>query len=473
MPPSSSPANAPEVHHVPDSVEALTPHLEDYGTLTQNKNFIALWVGQVFSQLADRIILVVFVAMIVNHFGTNPNFKTNLYVAFTIPAILLTAVAGVFVDRWPRRNVLVATNVLRALFVSCMPLVTHASLWAVYGLAFMISVATQFFVPAEAATIPMIVKKQDLIAANSLFTTTMMASVIFGFALGDPLINIFRLSQVHWAIVGLFVLSSVSLMFIKTPPPAVSQGEKKTQTLSEAVNQFFVELKDGISYIRENPVILNAILKLATLFCGVVVLCFLFMSFAEEFLYEDAKVAAQKFGYIIAASGLGMALGAVLVGRFAGGFPRRLMVYGGFAATGLWMLCLVLIAVVDRTNRVFTIPSMTLGPVYLDSIQFTFRMLYTYLFSTLMGVGAAFVAIPLQALLHERIPEDKRGKILGVQFTILSTCSTLPAVATGLIIEHVGTCLVLELMGAPLLLVGIWGLLRKRRGDGHAITPDW
>ena len=98
-----------------DSSESPSP--EGFKSVLSNKNFLALWIGQIFSQLADRIIFVVFIALIVQHYGADDKYNSYLYVAFTIPAILLTAIAGVFVDRWPRRATLVTTNLLRALFV--------------------------------------------------------------------------------------------------------------------------------------------------------------------------------------------------------------------------------------------------------------------------------------------------------------------------------------------------------------------
>lgn len=459
-----------------EQIEELVPHQEGYGAVLGNQNFMALWIGQILSQLGDRVVFVVFIAIIALYFGSSERYNSFLYIAFTIPAILLTAIAGVFVDRWPRRGVLVATNVLRALFVGLLPFVDKEHPWTIYLLAFALSSATQFFVPAEAATIPMIVRKSQLITANSLFTTTMMASVIFGFVLGDPLINIFGMEQVHWAIVALFAASSLCLMFLKVPkiiPLELNPQHDKLQaagtthhTVLESIRAFFAELQEGIQYIRESRMILNCMLKLALLFSSVVALCLLFVSFAKTFLYDDPLVAARKFAYIVTFSGVGMVLGAYAVGQHFRQARRGWMVFGGFTVIGACLLLLCLVDQFSKSALVLNTDTWKTDFFYLDPFRLTVRMVYTYTLTALAGVGAAFVAIPLQALLHELIPEDKRGKILGVQFTILSTCSTLPALIAGVGAEALGVKTMFVLIGVPLLLVGLRGLYHR------VMTPD-
>src|SRR5437870_8187355 len=101
-----------------------------------------------------------------------------------MPAVLLSPVTGVFLDCWTNRAVLVISNVARAVFVGlvALPWVARSPV-AAYTLAFLVSVGSQFFGPAETAAIPRLVKREDLYSANSLFFTTMMIALGFGFAL--------------------------------------------------------------------------------------------------------------------------------------------------------------------------------------------------------------------------------------------------------------------------------------------------
>jgi len=168
----------------------------------KNLNFLALWCGQVFSQLADKIYLVLMIAIIASRFqSANQSISawvSALMIVFTIPAVLFGFAAGVFVDRWPKKSVLVLTNLLRGGFVFGLPVLLWISAdWQPFYsipigfllllcVTFLVSTLTQFFAPAEQAAIPLLVEKKHLLSANSLYTTTMMASVIIGFALGEP-----------------------------------------------------------------------------------------------------------------------------------------------------------------------------------------------------------------------------------------------------------------------------------------------
>jgi MFS family permease len=466
--------------HLPVLEEAsasVLPVRVGYRAVLSNKSFLALWIGQVFSQLADRIIFVVFIILVVQHFGARGEYKSFLYVAFTIPAILLTAIAGVFVDRWPRRMVLITTNLLRAVLVALIPWASHASDgWAIYLVAFLISAVTQFFVPAEAATIPMVVDKASLLMANSIFTTTMMASVIFGFALGDPLINIFTLGKVHWVISGLFLLAAFSLSLVKPKINPDTEDRAPSSCLRESFQRFSSEIREGVAYIRENTMVRNAMFKLAVIFSAIVALCLLFISFAQTYLFSNPQIAAQKFAYIIAFSGVGMALGGFWVGQAFHQVRRGFMVYSGFICVGLCLVALTLIiGLIPRHDTVMHLPRLVTENLYLEELRFTVRMMFTYTMSVIMGVGASFIAIPLQAVLQEMIPEDKRGKVFGVQFTILSTASTLPALIAGYAVDQLGVGTVFLLIGGPMLAFGLFGLLQRLKAgrSRHVFAAHW
>ena len=415
-----------------------------YRELFKNRAFMGLWLGQVVSQLADRIIFVVFIAMIVSHFGSAESLKSYLYVAFTIPAILLTAVAGVFVDRWHRQRTLIATHLLRALVILTIPLAAQShQLFGLYACAFFISVATQFFVPAESATIPMVVPKNQLMVANSLFTATMMGSLVFGFTLGDPLIEHLGLMNVHWAISALYVVGALFTLM-------VGVGTVKSESTT-AVSTVFAEMKEGFAYLKVHTNVLTKMLMLAALFSTVISACILFVNLSTTFLFADPTVAARKFVWLVTFSGLGMVGGAIVLGRFCCRLRKSWLVYSGFMVVGLGALLLTLAPFFHN---------VAINPMV--SMLFTWRVLYALVISTFLGVGASFIAIPLQSLLHEMIPEDKRGKVLGILFTLLSTCSTLPAVIAGVGTDWLGVMPMFCLMGVPIFLLGAGGLIRRR-----------
>jgi MFS family permease len=447
-------------------------------SLFKNRSFMCLWLAQVFSQLADRVVFIVFLSVIATSYSTEERYVSFLYIAFTIPAVLLTAIAGVFVDRWQKKTTLVLTNVVRALLVLLLPAIAPLGCEWLYGLAFLLSAATQFFVPAESATIPAIVPKSQLLQANSLFTTTMMAALIIGFVLGDPLIGWLGLTHVHWALFGLFLLAALLLSGLTHAEPFtptlceptvanITDTAPKNRTLTCHLTAFFQEMKEGWQFIIKQTVIWQAMLKLALLFSAVVVMPPVAISFAKAFLYADPAIATRKFAYLMAFAGVGMGLGAIKVAKPLSNIPQPVLVYSGLGIVGISLLGMITVPwlIPTRDALFWQLPAWQFPPLHIsmESLTVTQRMVASYAWQLLLGIGASLVAIPLQALLHDKIPESLRGKVLGVQFTVLATSSTVPSILAGFAVERFGSQFLFGAMALPFIAVSIWGFTQLRK----------
>lgn len=437
--------------------ESIFEKARGYSSLFSNRGFCMLWMAQIFSQFADRIIFVVFVTIIAINFdpsGKSTSLQSWLYIAFTIPAILLTAIAGVFIDKWNKKVVMIVTNILRGVIILLLPLFDK-TLMGLYILAFLMSSVTQFFVPAEASIIPSVANKYQLLTANSLFATTMMASLIFGFALGDPMINIFGINYVHYGIGIFFFMSAVCLFFVKYKPVAKSLETKG--------NTFLEDLKDGLVYIKNTPVVRSAMLKLAALFSVIVMLSIMSIGLSQKYLYPDnPAMGAQKFAYIVVFTGIGMVFGAFLVGNTFRKVEKHLLVYLGIFTCGLSLFLFSLLPFVPQLS-VFHFEAKSVLMLYLDKFDLTYPMLYSYIVATLIGVSTAFVAIPLQTILHTEIAPEVRGKVFGILFTLLSTASALPVVIAAWGAEILGVAKMIFIISIPSLLFGIYKLATYRK----------
>jgi len=427
-----------------------------YSALFANRDFCMLWLAQIFSQFADRIIFVVFVTIIAINFdpsGKSTSLQSWLYIAFTIPAILLTAIAGVFIDIWNKKIVMIVTNILRGCIILLLPLFDK-TLMSLYILAFALSAVTQFFVPAEASIIPSVANKYQLMTANSLFATTMMGSLIFGFALGDPMINIFGIDYVHWGIGLFFFLSAFCLIFVKYKPP-VKTAETKID--------FWTDMKEGLVYIKNAPVVRSAMLKLAALFSIIVMLSIMSIGLSQKYLYPDnPAMGAQKFAYIVVFCGIGMVLGAFLVGQRFRKVEKHLLVYIGIFTCGLSLLMFSLLPLIPQLS-VFHFKTRSVLIFYLEQFDLTYPMLYSYITAILIGVSTAFVAIPTQTILHTEIDPQVRGKVFGILFTLLSTASAFPVLVAAWGAEMVGVAKMIFFIAVPVLIFGVYKLITYRR----------
>jgi len=152
----------------------------------RNRPFLLLWLAQAATQIGGNMVIFGLTVIIAKSTGSTTAVSA-LILTFLLPAVLFSALAGVFVDRLDRRLVLIFTNLLRGVaFVAIFFVGDHLGL--IYLLNITVSTITVFFAPAEAAMIPMLLPRKQLISANGIFTLTLNAAFALGFTLIGPLI---------------------------------------------------------------------------------------------------------------------------------------------------------------------------------------------------------------------------------------------------------------------------------------------
>ena len=176
---------------VDDSIHSTDPSLppddvlegESALAVFKNRSFLRLWLSQASTQIGGNMVLFG-LTVIVSESQSNTAVSL-LILSFLVPAVLFSAVAGVYVDRIDRRLVLIATNVLRGFAVAALLLVGD-NFALILLLNIFVSTVTVFFAPAEAAMIPMVVPRKQLLPANGIFTLTLNAAFALGFTLVGP-----------------------------------------------------------------------------------------------------------------------------------------------------------------------------------------------------------------------------------------------------------------------------------------------
>lgn len=378
----------------------------------KNYRFLTLWSGQIFSQLADKVYLVLMISIIASHFQrpdqTISGWVSAIMIAFTIPAILFGSLAGVYVDRWSKKLVLVGTNLVRGLLVWSVPFLLYLTedltpwfnlpvgFWCLLMITFLVSTLTQFFAPAEQTAIPLLVKRNNLLPANSLYTTTMMASVIIGFAVGEPLLQLTETFAqwlgLTWDFSKEIVVGGgyaiAGLVLIPLNPKETVQTEKERPHV-------FQDIWDGIQYLRQNYRVRNAMIQLIILFCIFAALAVLAVRLAETL----PNLESDQFGFILAAAGVGMAIGAAFLGNWGESLSRSQL--------GLW-------------------GSFGMGSALVGLAFFTANLGLAFALTILLGFFASLVGIPMQTTIQEETPESKRGKVFGLQNNAVNIALSLP-----------------------------------------------
>ncbi|MFA5876257.1 MAG: MFS transporter [Candidatus Margulisiibacteriota bacterium] len=380
-----------------------------------NVNFLLLWFSQLVSQLADRFLL--YVLLIFAYQTTRSNLGASLpMLAFGIPSVLFAPGAGVLVDRLNRKYVMVFSGLLRGLFIlSVIPFV-NGSVAAVFGISLIIFTFTQFFAPAETSSIPQLVEKRDLIAANSLFLMTLMGASIIGIGLAAPLTGWMGEKSLLLLAAGLQFAAALATFCINL---------KHTKIKVEfSVVALIKDLLEGFGVIKSEPLVSYSLFKLFFATSILATICLLAVSFSEQIL----KIGAANFGYLVFAAGIGMILGGIFIGKYSHYFKKGQLVTVGFLTAGV-----ALIALAEMQNLWWV-----LGLVFV------------------LGAGNAFITAPLQTILHENVPAKLQGRVFGVQNMIINSAFTFPVVIFGQLADIYGLRAIIWVLGVLVLLGGFF-----------------
>lgn len=447
--PSHPPVESAESTHPPQTT-AEDHHGPGFGPVLRNRRFIVLWTGQIFSQLADKIYLVLMIALISSHFQVDADsishWVSAVMIAFTIPAVLFGSLAGVYVDRWVKKTVLVQTNLWRGALVLAIPpllwLTGNLGTWwqvpvgfiGLLVITFLVSTLTQFFAPAEQTAIPLIVPKGQLLPANSLYTTTMMVLLIVGFAVGEPLLAFIdqglREFNPSWTfgreilVGGAYAIAGLILLCLKTGETAASLKIERPHV--------FQDIADGVQYLRQNHRVRNAMVQLIILFCVFAALAVLAVPLAAGI----PGLKPEQFGFLLAAGGVGMAIGAFILGHWGQQFrPLYLTVSGSMG-----------------------------GAIALFSLSlFSDHLLPALASTAALGFFAAFIGVPMQTTIQAETPEAMRGKVFGLQNNAVNIALSLPLALAGVAESIWGLSPVLNALALLVLIGGLlsWTISRK------------
>ena len=399
-----------------------------FRVLFQNHPFLMLWSGQILSQIGDKVFFVFLIGILSDYSSPDAlknSMRSALMVAVTLPAILFGSAAGIFVDRFDKKQVLTVTNAMRGLLTLAIPLLPKEFV-ILLAIAFLESVLTQFFAPAEQAAIPLLVPKEGLLSANALFTTTMLGSLIVGFAVGEPVLSLSSKLGGDYgqeiAVGGLYLLAAAIFYWIPVKETAHTEP-------ALAVNPW-TDFKAGLQYLKQNRLVSNAMLQLTILYSVFAALTVLAINLAE-----DIGLHSNQFGFLLAAAGIGMVFGAAILGHWGDRFHNKPLPLTGFLLMG-FVLC------------VFTlVKDLWLGLAL----------------SALLGVGASLIGVPMQTLIQQQTPEAMRGKVFGFQNNVVNIALSLPLAIAGPLTDAVGLRVVMLGMSVTVSIVGVWAWLNTRR----------
>jgi MFS family permease len=230
----------------PPVTAAALPARPSPFAILRNGRFVRLWTAQLVSTIGDS--LTSLAAGIIVYQQTGSALSVGLMLMATaVPALIFGLVAGVVVDRYDRKRIMVAADLIRAVLVFTIPfLVTSSVIW-LYVIVMLSASLTQFFSPANDSVLPEIASDEELGAANAIMAIAQFGSTAVGFAMAGLLATLNSIEAVFWIDAGTFLFSALMISLVKIAPLAVTE----LTTLREMVRN----LSFGAKYIARTPIL--------------------------------------------------------------------------------------------------------------------------------------------------------------------------------------------------------------------------
>jgi len=408
--------------------------------------FRTLWAAQLCSQLGFAMLLFVLALRVYQLTGSNAAVS-GLFLTFGVPAVIFGIAAGAIVDHLDKRIVLVAADMSRAVLVLVFFLFPGI-LPVMYFISFATAIITQFYVPAEAPTIPRLVPPQLLVTANSLFSFTYYSSLGIGSIIAGPVLRLFGSHAVFLLIAALFALAAWFAWRIPReigkpthlPDPSIAKMIHMAQAVATS-------MREGLAYVKATPSITEALLLLTGTQIVLALLGTLGPGFADRVLEIDIRDASIL---IMGPAVLGIIFGSLWVGNVGYRFSSRRLIQSGIIAAGIF---LILIALTVRLKRVALFAWFYADPIILP-IEF---LLFFFL-----GVANSMLDVPANSALQKEASGAMRGRVYGLLTAAVGGVGMLPIVLTGVLADVIGPGKVIFALGGLITLYGLWRMRYNR-----------
>jgi len=341
--------------------------------------------------MGDRLAMVAFPWLVYKSTGSALGTGA-VFALYTLPYVLFGAFAGVVIDRFNKRGVMIAADVVRAGLVLLVPFAATRSLTAVYVLSFAMASAAVFFDPCKLAILPDLVTRDRLMRANSLLATGEHLTEIVGYALAGLLLayvstaSAFRIDSLT------FAASAAALLLMRYQAPARAAAERTARA-------FWLELREGLIFLRRHHALWMNTLMVVAFVAG------LGASYPLTFLLAVRVLDAgtRAFGVFEAVIGIGYLAGALALATLATRIPKGLAMAIGWATMGVSLIAVA-----------------ATGGVWQACIPFA-----------VFGLANAVALIALDTWLQSVVPEQLRGRVFGARFTLTQGTYALSVLVGG------------------------------------------
>jgi MFS family permease len=404
------------------------PRRGDFRGLVRNGAFVRVWSAQGISNLGDwTYAIAVLTTLAERHTGAHA--FAALMIAQVGPAAVAGALGGPLIDRLPRKWLLVVADAVRFTAVASLLVSDQITLPHLYATAVCIGLCQALFGPTVAASLPNLVPRDRLVAANALLTGSFHTAIMVGPVIGAAIAAnwgpdlALGLNAASFAVSGLLI-STVAIPRVKEPTQAAPHRA----------------LIEGFRYTLATPLARGVMVVI-----GLVMVAAAIRTPLEPlFILRTLAERPEALGLAAGAWGLGMVIGSGVAPGLATRFPRERMLAGSLVAVGMAVLA--------------SSQARALNPV-----------LGLFLVA---GLGNAVAVISYKSLLQERTPDRLRGRVVAASEAVLDSSLIVGALLAGSLGAALGTRSAFAVSGAIFLFTGVLARMLLGAGARAQAAPD-
>jgi DHA3 family macrolide efflux protein-like MFS transporter len=410
-----------------------------FTAILRNRNFFLLWLGQIISQVGDRLgfmALIGFAYSKKSQGSTSEIFKILLFTI--IPVFLIGPIAGAYVDRWDRRRTMYVCDLLRMALVCIIPvfLFYAKNLAAAYLLIFIVFCLARFFLPAKLSIVPDLVDSGDLLIANSLVNITGMIAFIVGSGVSGVLIERVGVENGFYLDALSFLVSAALIFFIAKNHVSAVNLRKIGADIVEVIKKSVIqEIKEGTLYfISQKDIRITAgVLFVVSSALGVVSV--VSIAFVQNMLHS----ATKDLGLLIMFLGLGLFAGSLLYGRFGSRLSQYKTIFSSLILTGIMIIIFSL--------EIERYPHFSMAA----------------LLSFCLGFVASPILIASNTIIHKSSDNEMRGKIFSSLEIVMHLGFLLFMYISSILAERFPQFMILVVIGCVFCILGILNLISHRK----------
>lgn len=403
-----------------------------------NRNFLYLALAGAMSQLGDRLSHMLLITII----GLSAPGKLLAYsggsLAFVIPTLVLSPIAGVLVDRWNRKNTIARTHLLQTAILGLTPFaiaLTRSFLpfWIALTLFFGLDI---FNNTANPALLPSLVKRDEILAANSASLFFARIATVLGMVIGGFLIKWVGWQRGIWIDASCHLIAGVLVMNISmragenSAPAPPRQPGPVLSLVGNAFVRFFSELGEVFRLVIVNPLVAFVLgsIVISTFISAVAYTILIYL------VQQVLGLGTAGVGIFAGILAVGMIAGAVLIGLLPRNINRPLVVAGVILVYGLLFFI---------GNWLINLPFMVVVAL-------------------VAGIAFSWLGVVQNTMLQEEVAENIRGRIFSTREFITNATFLLTTLFIGTLGDLTSHRLALLVIGIVLLILGTAALLGIR-----------